>query len=78
MTQEIEIKWNTLILVVGGEYIEAEAEESYHGDGSGYPGAPSEFNIEYVMCDSQDIFEELSFTQLSSIKDDVINKIEEV
>lgn len=71
----MEIKYLEIPLIVEGSHIKGEPEETYHMDDlTGYPGSADDFEIEYVMCNNQDITDLLSEEHLSNIKNIILKK----
>ena len=63
-----DIEYRDVILFVDGWYSPEEIQMTYTLDGSGYPGAPSEFEIYSVKCCNQNIIELLDEDQLREIE----------
>ena len=71
----MKIRYLDIPLIVEGSYIKGELEETYHRDDlTGYPGSADDFEIEYVMCNNQDITDLLSEEHLLNIKNIVLKK----
>jgi hypothetical protein len=49
----------------------------HYPDGSGYPGYPSDFDIEEVMCGVADLQKLLTYEQMEDIKEIILKQIEE-
>lgn len=79
MRTEVTIDFKGVDIVVEGNYIEGEREVYNYGDGSGYPGSLSDFEIEKIsVIDSTvDIYEFFSDDDLETIVDLVIENIED-
>jgi len=77
--KEIEIIFIGIPLRVVGTYEPEEPMVMYYPDGSGYPGSASNFDVNEVYAvDSEiDIFEVFSDDRIETIRDLVIEKIEE-
>lgn len=76
---EAQINFKDITLIVQGTYIQGENTVYYYGDGSGYPGTPSDFEIDKItLLDSNvDIFELFSYDDMGEIVELVIEAIEE-
>ena len=72
----VTVEYNNVLLVVSGVYSPPEKEVTYYADGSGYPGAPSEFDIKTILVQQTDISELLSHEQIQEIEEMVIREIE--
>ena len=79
MKKEIEIEFKGITLRVEGIYEPEEQMVRYYPDGDGYPGSPSNFDIEGIYAaDSEiDIYDLLPMRDIEEIEDEIINKIEE-
>ena len=77
--KEIEITFMGIPLRVEGIYIPEEQMVMYYPDGSGYPGSASNFDVNgvYAVDSEIDIFEIFSDDRKETIRDLVIEKIEE-
>ena len=75
---EVIIDFKGIDIVVHGNYIKGESSVYNYGDGSGYPGSASDFEIDKitVIDSSVDIFDFFSSRDLDIIKDRVIDLIE--
>ena len=52
----IDIYFKDKYLTIIGQYIKGEDEVTHYPDGSGYPGSPSRFYVDYVLnVNSDDI-----------------------
>lgn len=69
-----DIEYRDVVLFVTGYYEPEEKQVLYYSDGSGYPGAPAEFNIETIECCNQEISELLSDDQIREIEILILNK----
>lgn len=58
--ETFDIEYCDVILFVTGCYSPEEKMVMYYPDGSGYPGAPAEFDIYDIKCGHQEINELLS------------------
>ena len=73
----IEIEFKGIKLSVGGTYIPPEEPVRYYNDMSGYPGSNSDFDINEIFVEETDIYELFGEKDLETIKDLIIEKIEE-
>lgn len=75
---EVIVDFRGVDIVVHGNYIKGESSVYNYGDGSGYPGSASDFEIDKitVIDSSVDIFDFFSSRDLEIITDSVINIIE--
>lgn len=73
---ETEITFRGVKLRVEGTYEPEEPMVMYYPDGSGYPGSPSDFEIEAVFAGGVDISELLSFEYMDDISELVLESIE--
>jgi len=71
--ETFDIEYCDVVLFVTGCYSPAEARVDYYPDGSGYPGAPAEFEIDKIQCGGQDITNLLSGSQLDEIEQLILN-----
>jgi len=71
--ETFDIEYCDVVLFVTGCYSPAEARVDYYPDGSGYPGAPAEFEIDKIQCSGQDITNLLSSDQLEDIEKLILN-----
>ena len=77
--RNIEIEFRGIPLRIVGTYEAEEPMVMYYPDGSGYPGASSNFDVnEIYAVDSEiDIFDIFGIKELETIRDLTIEKIEE-
>jgi len=74
---ELEIEYAGIPMTITGYYIKAEDSVMYYSDMSGNPGMASHFDIAKVLVGGIDIWEILSTSQLNSLYQMCIEKIEE-
>jgi len=73
---EVEISFGGVSMTVSGNYIAGEPQEMYSFDGSGYKGSSSDFEIDSVQINGQEINDLLSNEQFDEIAEKVIDQIE--
>ena len=75
---EVIVDFRGVDIVVHGNYINGEDSVYNYGDGNGYPGSASDFEIDKitVIDSSVDIFDFFSSRDLEIITDSVISVIE--
>ena len=73
----IEIEFKGIKLLVGGTYTPPEEPVRYYNDMSGHPGSNSDFDINEIFVEETDIYELFGEKDLETIKDLIIEKIEE-
>ena len=73
MSEEIELGLTVegTYLVVSGTYYPEEPAEMYDGNMEGYPGCDSEFELESVQVDGNEIIDLIS----NAIYDEIIDKV---
>jgi len=76
MKIEQEIIYNGVKLLVEGTYTPAEEQVMYYPDGSGFPGASPEIDINAIFVGDVDIYDLLSFDVIDKIGELVIEEIE--
>jgi hypothetical protein len=76
--KKVEIKFKGIPLIVEGYYEKGEEAVYNYGDGSGYPGSNSSFDVNeiYVEYSEIDIFELFSAADLEEIKEICLTEIE--
>lgn len=79
MKKEVEIEFKGVPLRVEGIYESEEPMVRYYPNRDGYPGSPSNFDIEgiYVADSEIDIYDLLPMRDIEEIEDEIVNKIEE-
>jgi hypothetical protein len=73
----IDIEYCNVFLTIKGTYSPEEPRVDHYPDGSGYPGYPSDFDIEEVMCGEADLQKLLTYEQMEDIKEIILKQIEE-
>jgi hypothetical protein len=74
--KELEIIYKGVLLFVTGEYTPSEELVYYYSDGSGYPGANSEFLIDSVLIEGVEISSLLKNEDFEKISEIVIAQLE--
>ena len=73
---EVEVNAGGVDITVSGYYSPEEPMVMYYGDGSGYPGCSSEFEIDSIQVNGTDITELVSDDMYNDIIEKVIENIE--
>lgn len=73
----IEIEFKGIKLLVGGTYTPPEESIMYDNNLDGLPSSPSYFDINGIFAQETDIYELFGEKDLETIKDLIIEKIEE-
>lgn len=75
--RKITIEYSGVEIIVVGEYTPEEQEVRYYSDGSGYPGAPAEFEIQKILYKGVDVFDIYeNLDELEDIAEACIDKID--
>lgn len=68
---ETTINFKGINLLVQGAYDKGEDSVMYYGDGSGYPGSPPSFDIEFIFIEDSEIniYELFSWDDLEKMQE---------